>query len=267
MLLQREGLPNVSEIVMCTVKNISGIMVTVSLDEYDNQTGLIHISEISPGRIRNIRDYVKEGKKIVCKILTVNKERGHIDLSLRRVNESARREKVDELKHERIAEGIVETLVKTQKLELDTVYHTIFDEASKKHDFLYPYFEEVVLKGDKVLQKLDLTKEVIDELATLIIQRIKPPVVEINTKYYIESYREDAANLIKAAFEKAIKKVKNMEVVIKYLGSGYYSLNAKDETFKQAEKKVKLVDDIISSAFENDELTEFRIEREKAKAK
>ncbi|MBT6505197.1 S1 RNA-binding domain-containing protein, partial [Candidatus Woesearchaeota archaeon] len=131
MLIKREGLPDLSEIVICTVKSISNAIVFVNLDEYENKQGLIHISEISPGRIRNIRDYVKEGKKIVCKILTVNKEKNQIDLSLRRVNESARREKVDELKHEKIAESIIDSSAKELKLKTIELYKIIWKKINK----------------------------------------------------------------------------------------------------------------------------------------
>ena len=93
MLYKKQGFPEESELVMCTVSNIQYHSVFADLDEYGRQ-GMIHISEISPGRIRNIRDYVKEGKKIVCKVLRVNSERGHIDLSLRRVNEAQRKNKI-----------------------------------------------------------------------------------------------------------------------------------------------------------------------------
>ena len=103
MLYKREGLPEEDEIVMCTVTKIFPHSVFVNIDEL-NKTGVIHISEISPGRIRNIRDFVKQDKKIICKVLRINKERGHIDLSLRRVIDAQRRNKSDEIKQEQLAE-------------------------------------------------------------------------------------------------------------------------------------------------------------------
>ena len=92
MYYRKEGMPEESELVMSTVTKIQYNAIFVNLDEYD-KTGMIHISEISPGRIRNIRDFVREGKKIVCVVLRVNQERGYIDLSLRRVGEGQRRKK------------------------------------------------------------------------------------------------------------------------------------------------------------------------------
>ena len=107
MLLKKEDFPEEDELVMCTVTKVQFHSVFVRLDEYD-KSGMIHISEVSPGRIRNIRDFVKESKKIVCKVLGITKEKGHIDLSLRRVTETQKRNKVDEIKQQQKAEKILE---------------------------------------------------------------------------------------------------------------------------------------------------------------
>src|SRR3990172_6820659 len=118
MLFKREGYPEEGEIVLCTVAKIHSHAVFVDMDEY-GKGGMIHISEISPGRIRNIRDFVVEGKKIVCKVLRINLERGHIDLSLRRVTENQKKNKVNELKREQLAEKIVEYAAKQKNIKLE----------------------------------------------------------------------------------------------------------------------------------------------------
>jgi translation initiation factor 2 subunit 1 len=51
---------------MCSI-----ILFLFKIEEYGKQ-GLIHISEVSPGRIRNIRDFVKEGKMVVCKVIKID---------------------------------------------------------------------------------------------------------------------------------------------------------------------------------------------------
>ena len=77
------------DLVICAVDKIIGTVVFVKIEgPYDVKEGTIIFSEIAAGRIRNIRDYVKEGKKIVCKVLDINNEKCYIDLSLRRVSEN-----------------------------------------------------------------------------------------------------------------------------------------------------------------------------------
>ena len=83
----------------------------MELLEYGEQ-GLVHISEIAPGRIRNIRDYVSEDRQIICKVLRIDQQKGHIDLSLRRVNSHQRVAKLEEIKQENKAETLVQNLAK-----------------------------------------------------------------------------------------------------------------------------------------------------------
>ena len=116
MLLKKQGLPEDDELVLCTVTKIHFHSVFVNLDEY-NMSAMIHISEIAPGRIRNIRDFVVEGKVIVCKVLRVDRERGHVDLSLRRVNDSQKRLKLEVIKKQQKVEKIVEQVAKQLKLD------------------------------------------------------------------------------------------------------------------------------------------------------
>ena len=80
------------DIVLCTVERIEGTNVFVSIE--GNGEGSIMTSEIAPGRIRNLRDYVVPKKKIVCKILRVSGNR--IDLSLRRVTQKEQKEVLEQ---------------------------------------------------------------------------------------------------------------------------------------------------------------------------
>ena len=154
MLFKKKGFPEESELVLCTVASVQFHSVSVELDEY-GKTGLIHISEVSPGRIRNIRDFVKEGKKIVCKVLKINQEKGYIDLSLRRVNESEKRRKIDEIKKEQNAEKIVEIASSKIGIKTEDMYGAILDKISKDYPSLHGFFEDAA-KDEKLLENLDI---------------------------------------------------------------------------------------------------------------
>ena len=115
MLIRKQDYPERSDLVICTVAKIQFNSIFVRLDEYEKKQGIIHISEISPGRIRNIRDYVKEGKVIACVVLRVNMERDLIELSLRRVTDGQRRNKINGMKQEQKAAKIIEFVAKSQE--------------------------------------------------------------------------------------------------------------------------------------------------------
>lgn len=67
-----------------TVTGIENYGVFVSCDDY--YTGLIHISEISHGFVKNINDFVKIGDIIYVKILDVDEELGHLKLSIKDID-------------------------------------------------------------------------------------------------------------------------------------------------------------------------------------
>ena len=96
--MEREGWPEPGDLLVCTVTQVVDFGAFVTLDEYPGKQGLIHISEVASGWIKYIRDHVREGQKIVCKVLNVDRSRHHIDLSLKDVNEHQRREKIQEWK-------------------------------------------------------------------------------------------------------------------------------------------------------------------------
>src|SRR3972149_3935374 len=63
MTTEIQELPEVGEIVIATVSKVSDHGAYVTLDEYNNIQGFLHVSEIAPGWVRNISRYVKEGEK------------------------------------------------------------------------------------------------------------------------------------------------------------------------------------------------------------
>lgn len=51
----------------------------------ENTTGLIHISEISSGFVSDVHSFVKQGEKIVVKIIDIDKKNKQLRLSLKAV--------------------------------------------------------------------------------------------------------------------------------------------------------------------------------------
>lgn len=238
MLLKREGFPEEDELVMCTVTKVQFHSVFANLDDY-GKSGMIHISEVSPGRIRNIRDYVKEGKKVVCKVLRINTERGHIDLSLRRVTETQKRKKVDEIKQEQKAEKILEFVAKDLNLDVKKLFEEIITNISKKYDSLYEFFQEVVTDSNAI-KDAGIDAKTAKNLEEAIKSRIKEVSVKIEGKLKLTSYAANGVDVVKEALKKAIE-IGEENISIKYLGAGSYNLvvNAKD--YKEAERILKEV--------------------------
>ena len=246
MLLRRQGFPEEGELVFCTVTKIQYHAVTIHLDEYNKQ-GLIHISEVSPGRIRNIRDYVTEGKKIVCKVIRIDPDRGHIDLSLRRVNDSQKRSKTEAIKQEQKAEKILSALAEQNKTPVQELYAKIAPLVLKEYLWLYQAFEDIV-ENNTSLEKLGIEKDLAAKLEKLVKEKIKPKKVEIIVKVMIKTYDENGLEVLKQAFEKA--KEIAPAVTINYLGGGAYRLMITAKDYKKAEDILKKIQEKMTDFIE-----------------
>ena len=137
------------QIVLCTVKNIEGTAVFCKIDDYEKE-GTMITSEVAPGRIRNLRDYVSPGRKIVCKVLKIDKE--NIYLSLRRVTAKERKEVLEIYEKERNLAATIKTISK----EADNIIKKIKQESSLV-DFL-----EQAKQEPELLENL-MSKEEADE--------------------------------------------------------------------------------------------------------
>ncbi len=256
MLLQKKGFPQEDELVLCTVTKVQFHSVFVTLDEY-GKGGMIHISEVSPGRIRNIRDFVREGKKIVCKVLRVNEERGHIDLSLRRVAETQKRLKLDEIKQEQKAEKILEFVAKDINVTQKKLFDDIVANVQAKYATMYEFFQQVAADANTV-KDAGLDEKAAKALEEAIKQRIKEANVEIGGKLKLVSYAADGVEVIKEALKRAQESGDGDKVQIRYLGAGTYRISVNSRDYKGAEKILdKASESALAYIKENDGKGEF----------
>lgn len=236
MILKRTGFPEEGSLVLCTVTNVQFHSVFVNLDEYSRQA-MIHISEIAPGRIRNIRDYVVEGKKVVCTVLRVSQEKGYIDLSLRRVNEGERRRKLEEIKLEQLAEKIVELAAKEIKVPMEKLYGDITKQVFKEYSLLHHFFQDVS-KDPKLMDSLSIPEQAKKIFAGMIEQRFAPTEVSIMGQLNLTSYDPKGVDVIRKALIDASETDKESVSII-YSGGGRYRVIVKADDYKQAEKIIK----------------------------
>ncbi|MDR1537246.1 MAG: bifunctional 4-hydroxy-3-methylbut-2-enyl diphosphate reductase/30S ribosomal protein S1 [Clostridiales bacterium] len=73
--------------------------------------GLIHISELSWGRVRKVSDVLKEGDHVKVTVLDLNKEKGKISLSLKDVDGNPWNNVADKYPHGKIIQGKVVRIV------------------------------------------------------------------------------------------------------------------------------------------------------------
>jgi len=234
--MQREGWPEPGDLVVCTVSQVVDFGAFVTLDEYSGKQGLIHISEVASGWIKYIRDHVREGQKIVCKVLSVDKSRHHIDLSLKDVNEHQRREKIQEWKADQKAWKWLQMAYNERPDDLKRVSSALLSV----YNSLYLALEEAAITGPEALAETGLTEEDVAILSSLSKDNVKIPTVEISGYVDLASPAPDGVDVIRKALKQA-KRIKDKDVTlsITYIGAPRYRIHVTAPDYKQAESILK----------------------------
>merc|ERR1712137_332016 len=94
----------------------------VSLLEYDNIEGMILLSELTRRRIRSINKLVRVGRQEVCMVLRVDKEKGYIDLSKRRVSPEDVAKCDERFQRSKAVHSIVRHVAEVQHVEIESLY-------------------------------------------------------------------------------------------------------------------------------------------------
>lgn len=244
------GFPEHGELVVCTVKNVKNFGAFVTLDEYDDKEGFVHVRDVASGWVKYIRDYIREGQKIVCKVLGVDSSKGHIDLSLKSVNEHQKREKIQQWKNEKKAEKLVEIIAERMSISVDDAYDLFGNKLLDVYETLYSAFESAVAEEEEFCEEFSG-----DWLATFIEvakENVIPPSVQIDGVLELTSSAPDGMELIKHALLAAEEAGQDYDVEITCVGCPKYRVVVNAAEYKEAEEIMKSVssaaiDDLTSN--------------------
>lgn len=248
MALRKQEWPEVGDLVIATVESVTDYGAYVKLDEYDKK-GLLHISEISSSWIRNIRNFVREGQKVVLKVLRINVEKEHIDLSLRRVTKREKIEKIMSWKRERKAETLLRSVAEKTSLSPEEVYEKAGALIEKEYG-LYEGFEKVVKEGVEALTKIGVPQELATVIAEVAKERIRIPMVKVKGIVELRCMKPNGVKIIKEAFLNAKKAEKSRDAKLRFyvVAAPNYRIEVLAENYKRAEAVLQRVaENVVSS--------------------
>jgi len=209
------------QLVLCNVEKILGTSVFVKIENYEKD-GAITFPEIAPGRIRNIRDFVFPGKKIVCKVLKIHPN--SIELSLRRVKTTERNDFNENYKKEKSYSALVKTIAGEKSL-------VILKEIKEKEDSLVEVFDNCK-DSSKTLEKY-FSKEQAEKICKILKEKsTKLKEIPIAREFSLTSKDPNGINIIKAIIQEASKGT-NLE--FSYIAAGKYLAKIKSKDPKKDE--------------------------------
>ncbi len=248
----KRDLPETGDLVIASVREVRGFGAKVVLVEYENVRGFIHIAEVARGWVKNIRNYLKEGQNVVCKVLSTDASRRYVELSLKRVNQHQKREKISEWKNEQKANKLLEIVAARLNTTVENCRREFADALVDSYETLYGAFEDAVESENWLPDVNDPWKEVFVQVAR---ENISPAEVTIGGELELYSLESDGVLRVKSCVE----DVSDRNVRVTYQGAPVYRISVVDKDFKSAEEILKLkVDMIIGRAKEVGVHAEFK---------
>lgn len=237
--------PEIGDLVIATIESVMDYGAYANLDEF-NKRGFLHISEISSARIRKIHDYVREKQKMVLKVLRVNVEKGHIDLSLRRVTKRERIEKIKAWKKDRKGEQLLRAVADKVGLTPEEAYQKVGVKLEEKFG-LYEGFEKVIKDGTEALTKLEIPENVAQAIAQVAEERIKIKMVKVRGTLEVRCPKPNGVKCIQDAFLDAKKshRAKDAKIEFYVIAAPRYGMEVSADNWKRAEDLLEKVSDSV----------------------
>ncbi|HLC69208.1 MAG TPA: S1 RNA-binding domain-containing protein [Candidatus Bilamarchaeaceae archaeon] len=232
-------LPEEDELVLIQIKKILPYGAFCILPEYNNAEAFLHISEVAPRWIKNIHEFISEGQRHVAKVYRIDKEKNQIDLSLKRVSEEEKKNKLLVSKQEKRAEKLLELALAQSKGKVKP--EDVRKKLEEHFGTVYDAFQQSS-ENDKILDEVTLPAAIKERIVEVAQKNIKRPMVGVSRILSITCYQPDGIEIIKKLLSTEDKKLK-----IRYLGAPRYQLLLTAKSYKEGERQLShVVEDIKS---------------------
>lgn len=208
--------PEVNDLVMVTVKRIAEMGAYVSLMEYSNIEGMVLLSELSRRRIRSVQRLIRVGKTEVVVVLRVDKDKGYIDLSKRRVSPEEAEKFEEKYNKSKTVHSILRHVAEKHDMELEALYQKVGWPLYRKFGHAFEAFKMALAEPEKVWEALpELVDEAIKhDIMQSIVRRLTPQKLKIRADVEVACFDYEGIDAVKRALA-AGESVSTEEIQIK----------------------------------------------------
>jgi translation initiation factor 2 subunit 1 len=248
-----EKYPEVESFVMVNVKQIAEMGAYVKLLEYDNIDGMILLSELSRRRIRSIQKLIRVGRNEVVVVLRVDKDKGYIDLSKRRVSVEDIVKCEERYNKSKMVHSIMRHVAEKTNTPIESLYQSIAWPLNKKYGHSVDAFKLSITNPDvwnEVTFPSDMVK---DELKSYIGKRLTPQPTKVRADVEVTCFGYDGIDAVKDALRCAeAKNTQETQVKVKFVSPPLYVLTSqcldKNVGIQTLESAIKEIDENITKA-------------------
>jgi len=189
-----------SSIVIVNVKMITEMGAYVQLLEYNNIEGMILLSELSRRRIRSIHKLIRVGKAEVVMVIRVDKEKGYIDLSKRRVSPEDIAKTEERFNKAKAVHSTLRHMSYRLQTPMAQLYKRIAWPLYKKHGHCYDAFQLAVADPEAVFKEpVVISLEEMKEATDFIRQKMTPQPLKVRADIQVTCFSYEGVEAIRAA--------------------------------------------------------------------
>lgn len=210
--------PEVDDLVMVNVRQIAEMGAYVTLLEYNNIEGMVLLSELSRRRIRSIQKLIRVGRNEVVVVLRVDKEKGYIDLSKRRVSPEEVQKCEEKYLKSKVVHTIIRNVAEKHSIPTESLYEQLGWPLYRQFGHAYDAFKlaikepERVFGGSENLYGLD--SNALSDILANINRRLLPQKAKIRADIEVMCYTYEGIEAIKEAL-RAGESLSTEQVLIK----------------------------------------------------
>ena len=230
--MNSDGIPRRYELVVCRVTKIDPHSASVEVMEY-KISGLINATEVAKRWVRDIREFLKEGQYIVCRVMDFDRRTNTVLLSAKRLSREEGDRKLNEFNRERKSEKVLELMAKNLNKSLEDAYNEVGYKLQDEFGSLTKAFE-IATKNPTLFKNRGLPKTWTDQIADFLEKTAAEKTYEIKAKLKLVSYKPNGVEIIK----KTLSSISGFEV--KYISAPNYLLIAKGKNYKDLKNKLSL---------------------------
>jgi translation initiation factor 2 subunit 1 len=258
MVLSKESFPELGELVIARVTSIQPGYVEVELEDYrgleheGHAHGMVSISELSNRWVKNIHSIITVGQRVVLLVLRIDKERGYVDLSLRRVTKEQKSSKMNAWRYATKAENLLKFFAEQHGMSLEDLHIKAIFPLIEKFGELRAAMEAI--KEDGVATVEEIKEFTLDEpirsaFISFVSDNVTIHKVEVFAEFKIRSNEGNGIMLIKQALIEAknMKAPKGLELKIYYVGSPYYRVEIEAFEYIEAEKQLEKIKEHVET--------------------
>ncbi|KAF6814141.1 Eukaryotic translation initiation factor 2 subunit alpha [Colletotrichum musicola] len=219
--------PEIDEFVMVNVKQIAEMGAYVKLLEYDNIDGMILLSELSRRRIRSIQKLIRVGRNEVVVVLRVDKEKGYIDLSKRRVSPEDIIKCEERYNKGKMVNSIMRHVAEKTLTPIEELYQTIAWPLNKKYGHAIDAFK-LSITNTEVWNDVTFPSEAVaEELKSYIEKRLTPQATKVRADVEVTCFGYEGIDAVKTALRTAeARNTEQTQVKVRLVSPPLYVLTS-----------------------------------------